>query len=160
MRRSENAISALGLGDEDQADLSTTARVHIRGTLPDSGTPAYLVAKEAGAPPILVLQAREAGKFREKLADSARWLGLLAVAAALALMPQLTSRLRPFWPEPLLLLGIFGWYLSGLTVFAALFVALGAGGRLLSLATFLTRFLRPGRPAPAAGTPTVLGSGS
>jgi hypothetical protein len=130
----------------------------IRGHLPDAGTPIYLGATMSGAAPTLTIRPREQRVRRELVGDTALWIGLLLAAGAVAWSTRLRTRLRPFWPEPLLLLGALAWYRSGLTPVAVLFLVLGASTRLLTLADAFRHFLRRRRPLVVAAGSSVVGN--
>ncbi len=136
--------------EREPRSLAGAGPPRVRGPLPDWGTPAYVTLSDPGATPALTLRRVEERQARQLLAETAGWLGLLGVVALLARLPGLALRLRPFWPEPLLLLGLLAWSRSGWTVAACLLLALGAGGRVLALADGLRRLLRPRRPVPPA----------
>jgi hypothetical protein len=162
-RRAEAAVAAPRPAPEEgePAALTQPGPARIRGPLPDSGTPAYLGLADPQVTPVLTLRPREAGRTRQLLADSAAWLGLLLLAGTVALMPGLSARLRPFWPEPLLLAGALAWYASGLTAVAALFLLLGVAGRILTAVDGVRGLLRKRRPAPPpSGVASVRGSAS
>jgi hypothetical protein len=130
----------------------------IRGHLPDSGTPIYLGATTSGAAPAVTIRPREERARRELAGGTAVWIGLLLAAGTVAWSPKLRARLRPFWPEPLLLLGALAWYWSGFTPVAVLFLVLGAGTRLLTLADAFHHFVRRRRPLAVVAGSSVIGS--
>jgi hypothetical protein len=162
-RRSEAANAApRPAADEGESNARTQPVAgRMRGPLPDSGTPYYLGSTDPQLVPALTLRPREARETRRLFGDSAAWLGLLFLAGSVALVPGLAARLRPFWPEPLLLLGAFAWYWWGLTAVAALFLLLGVAGRLVTAADGVRGLLRRRRPAPSpSGVSIPRGSAS
>jgi hypothetical protein len=162
-RRSDAAGAApRSLPEEaDPAAFGGPAPAHVRGPLPDAGTPAYLSSADPMTLPALSIRPEDERRWRELLAETAAWMALVAAALAVAMLPRLQARLRPFWPEPLLLVGLFAWYRTGLTAAAALFLLLGVSGRLLALVDAIRRLLRrqPSVPAAAANA-GVAGSAS
>ncbi len=161
-RRADAAGAAPRVDPEEgePAALAGLGPAAVRGPLPDYGTPAYLGLPEERAAPVLTLRGRYERRTRELLGDSALWLGLLAAATFLAYSPGLAARLRPFWPEPLLLAGALAWYRSGLTAAAALLLLLGAGARLLTLAGGARRFLARRRQLAAPPSSTTQAAGA
>jgi hypothetical protein len=161
--RSDAAPAPRSITDDGEpAVLTGLGQPRIRGPLPDSGTPAYLALSAASELPALRIRPVHQRRTRELLVSSALWLGLLSLAAAVVLLPGLSARLRWFWPDPLLLLGLLSWYLTGLTPFTALFLVLGVVGRMVALVDAGSQIFRsraalaPGAVASRGAT----GSGS
>jgi hypothetical protein len=145
----------------DPGALTGLGPARIRGPMPDNGTPAYLSLSDSIGMPALTLRPREEQRVRQALAASAVLLGLLFVAGTIALSPRLHRRLQPFWPEPLLLVGLVIWYSRGLSPAAALFVLLGAAGRALILGGGIRRLIGRRPPKTAiAGVASGTGSAS
>jgi hypothetical protein len=140
------------------AALTGPGLPRIRGHLPDTGTPIYLGATMPGAAPALTIRPREERVRRELAGDTALWICLLVAAGVVAWSPELRTRLRPLWPEPLWLLGALAWYRSGFTPVALLLLLLGAAARLLTLADASRHFLRRRRPLVLAPGSSVVGN--
>jgi hypothetical protein len=147
-------------GQGELAALTGLAPERSMGPLPDAGKPFYLALSESTEPPALVIRPIEDGEWLRSLLASAIWLSALVGAAFVALLPSLKSRLLPFWPEPLLLIGVVLWFRFGLTPAAALFVLLGASGRLLTLADGIRGYFRSRRALRLAAAGATRGSGS
>jgi hypothetical protein len=135
---------------DEPAMLSGLAPPRIRGPLPDAGTPVYSGSAESAAAPSIAIRPLEVTSSLRALADSVILLLIVACAAAVALLPGLRIRVAAFWPEPLLLFGLLLWYRTGLTAVAALFLLLGASGRLLTLTDAVRAFARSWRAARLA----------
>ena len=84
---------------------------------------------------------------------------MLAILGGLSLIPALRVWGRRLWPEPLLLLGVLGWYLAGPTPVVLVLLLAWLGARLTTLALVL-RFLLARRHATPASASTSSGSGS
>jgi hypothetical protein len=68
---------------------------------------------DAAEPFTLQLTARASHRTRQTLLISVQWLGVLALVWLASALPFLSARLRLLWPEQIVLLGAFGWYLAG-----------------------------------------------
>jgi hypothetical protein len=91
----------------------------------EGGVPLSWEALPDGKPPTLQLTSHQRQQTRQALIASGQWLGILAAAWILSILPFLRTRLHLFWPEQIALLGVIGWHLAGLTsiVLALLIVA-------------------------------------
>jgi hypothetical protein len=154
-RRADTVTAARSPGDESEpAALAGLGPARVRAPVPDYGTPCYLTAHDAMMLPALVLRPLAERHTRNALAGSAALLGLLAVAGTIALLPGVRRRLRPFWPEPLLLIGLLAWLWSGFTPAALFFLAAGVAARALELAAGVRRWFSKRSPAAALATAT------
>jgi hypothetical protein len=54
----------------------------------------------------------------------------------------LLARLRLLWPEQIALLGVFGWYLEGITLTVLILLLLAVGGRVFLLMRGLRSLFR------------------
>ena len=92
----------------------TRTRVGAGGTaLPERGTPFGGQGGPEASAPVLVLTPIAERETRLALLGAGWWLALLVTLWILTLFPSLLKWTRPFWPEQLVLLGAFGWYLAG-----------------------------------------------
>jgi hypothetical protein len=150
-RRADSTAAARTVPDESEAaGLAGLGFAKSRGPLPDFGTPCYLTSRDAMLLPALTLRPVADRQTRNALVGSAALLGLLAVAGVIAFLPALRRRLRPFWPETLLMAGLLVWLWTGPTPAVLLFLAAGAAGRILELSAGVSYLFRKRTPAAAA----------
>jgi hypothetical protein len=95
------------------------------------GTPVFAQAAADSPTPRLQLDPRTS--HWAALLVSAQWLLVAAVVWGLSFVPAWAIRLRSFWPEQVMLLGLLGWYLAGPTLAALFLFVLGACGRIVVL---------------------------
>jgi hypothetical protein len=153
-RRADSVTASRTIPDEPEpAGLAGLGQARIRGPLPDYGTPCYLTSNDAMMLPALTLRPIAERRTRESLAASAALLGVLIVAGVIALLPGLRLRLRPFWPELLLLIGFLAWVWSGLTPVAVLFLAWWLACRTLEAAALVSHLFRKRSPAATLAVP-------
>jgi hypothetical protein len=95
------------------------------------GTPVF--AQAAAESPTPRLQLVPEASHWAALLVTAQWLAVAAVVWGLSFVPTWAARLRPFWPEQVLLLGLLGWYLAGPTLAVLFLFVLGASGRVVVL---------------------------
>lgn len=96
---------------------------------------------DPGEPSPLQLTARKSQRMQQALLLSGQWLSVLVVVWFLSLLPILPARLRLFWPEQLALLGVFGWYLAGMTAIVLGLLLAAASGRIFLLIRGLRNLL-------------------
>jgi hypothetical protein len=150
-RRADSTAASRTVPDESEAaGLAGLGFAKSRGPLPDFGTPCYLTSRDAMLLPALTLRPVADRQIRNALVGSAALLGLLAVAGVIAFLPALRRRLRPFWPETLLLAGLVVWLWTGPTPAVLLFLAAGAAGRILELSAGVSYLFRKRMPAASA----------
>jgi hypothetical protein len=137
---------------ERQAALSPAAAAAADTTRPEAtagpdsfpaierGTPAYWSAGRSDAPPVrLVAVAPRADDWTRRFA----WVLLTLLPCVVVLVvpsPRLSSALRAFWPEEMLLLGCLGWAGLGPHWVFAFLVLLGVLGRFCHIAFWLGSF--------------------
>ncbi len=116
------------------------------------GTPVF-VQTAADSPPPRLLLVPQTSRWTA-LFVSGQWLVVAAVVWALSFFPAGARRLRPYWPEQVMLLAFLGWYLAGPTLAALFLLVLGVCGRLVVLGSWAsTRFQRPPHPADSSVQP-------
>jgi hypothetical protein len=121
-----------------------TLPMGYEGDRPIRGTPVFAQAGGDAPTPRLHLVPEDGPGTA--LAVSAQWLAVAAVVWGLSFFPAWAVRLRPFWPEQALLLGLLGWYLAGPTLAVLFLLVLGACGRLVILGLWAASLLsRPPR---------------
>jgi hypothetical protein len=91
------------------------------------------------------------GRAQEAWTASGAWLGILIGVALAAIIPGLTARLRPLWPELLAALGAVGWGLAGPTPVVLFLLLAAACGRVFLLGRGVSWLLRR-RPATASAS--------
>jgi hypothetical protein len=113
--------------------------------LVEAGRPFYRVqgAREPVQPVAAPsLASRAEREQRRALAATGLLVGLLLAVWILSSFPSFVSLTHLFWPEQVVLLGLFGYQTFGLTWLVLFLLALGVVARLLALATGALRFLR------------------
>ncbi len=121
--------------------------------LPRQGTPISWHSRPGAELPELRLIARDQRQTRQALVSSVQWLGLLAAVWVLSFLPSVLTRLHPFWPEQIALLGALGLYLEGLTLIVLILLLSALGGRIFLLIRGVRSLLRRHRTSPSAIAP-------
>lgn len=107
----------------------------------DCGTPLSWQTLPGAEPGTLQLTSRASARTRHAVAISFVWLAAVAALGALAFFPLVMVRLRLFWPEQLALLGLLGWYGSGMTWIALGLLFFAFWGRVYLLLRGLSSLL-------------------
>jgi hypothetical protein len=118
----------------------------------EGGLPLSWEALPDGGPSTLLLTSHQRQQTRQALIASGQWLGILAAAWILSILPFLRTHLHLFWPEQIALLGVIGWHLAGLTSIVLGLLLLAVCSRIILLIRGLRALIHKRRKQPSTMT--------
>jgi hypothetical protein len=116
---------------EDAGGASDLPAAAARGSLlPERGTPTHWWATTLAPAPRLHLEAEREQQVRQSWAVAGVWLIVLLGVWVVSYCPRILAWVWATWPEQMVVLGVVGWQLLGVSLLAVCLIWLGLSTRL------------------------------